>query len=499
MIRGPFGRHAWTMQLRHLPRSKSGTQYHAPNPGRPVPMNEMPLRQDVEQKFFPDGVERATPCVADYSIPTMDAIIQRIGNESTTKLFQLLESQTVFEKLSWAETESSVDSLGHAQEAVPPSVCHEFQAARLFLSHFGFLSLEENDRPNEDQPTPTPPLLTVLDAKKPGFSADLHLLDKLSPRTNDTLHILYVKAGQSNVQEIIENMSEDTVTSLDSHFWQILLSLGWPVMVDEHAGWTGFLHNSWRINTSLTPPTANRRPLNASDEYKYNGEKRVLYWADVGAEIAFVVPTKWNRSEDYSTDGSCLSIASSSSSDSDKSLHPGNLERSLSAMPQTGVANKTPIGQKPRTLSLELDKSKGVGPAQQNVSSSSADPIPPTRRRLGTTKPALLGQVGAKILLVWLESFEDHLTFPMDDVLVYCRTGEEAQSGSIVRASDCHVIFLHALYSGLLRVKLQGPVGRMSFATPLVDGMVISKRVVGSLVRQTVYNMAKRRRLDNDL
>lgn len=39
----------------------------------------------------------------------------------------------------------------------------------------------------------------------------------------------------------------------------------------------------------------------------------------------------------------------------------------------------------------------------------------------------------------------------------------------------------------------------MSFATPLVDGMVLSKRVVGSLVRQTVYNMAKRRRLDNDL
>lgn len=69
----------------------------------------------------------------------------------------------------------------------------------------------------------------------------------------------------------------------------------------------------------------------------------------------------------------------------------------------------------------------------------------------------------------------------------------------MVRASDCHVIFLHALASGLLRVKLQGPVGRMSFATPLVDGMVLSKRVVGSLVRQTVYNMAKRRRLDNDL
>lgn len=60
------------------------------------------------------------------------------------------------------------------------------------------------------------------------------------------------------------------------------------------------------------------------------------------------------------------------------------------------------------------------------------------------------------------------------------------------------MIFVHALASGLLRVRLVGPSGRMWFATPLVDGMVLSRRVVGALVRQTVYNMAKRRRLDND-
>lgn len=88
---------------------------------------------------------------------------------------------------------------------------------------------------------------------------------------------------------------------------------------------------------------------------------------------------------------------------------------------------------------------------------------------------------------------------PIDDLLHYTKTGEEAQSGTIPRASDCHVIYLHSLNSGLLRVKLHGPAGRMSFATPLVDGMVVSRRVVGSLIRQTVYNMAKRRRLDNDL
>lgn len=38
----------------------------------------------------------------------------------------------------------------------------------------------------------------------------------------------------------------------------------------------------------------------------------------------------------------------------------------------------------------------------------------------------------------------------------------------------------------------------MTTATPLVDGMVVSRRALGPLVRQTALNMARRRRLDND-
>lgn len=83
--------------------------------------------------------------------------------------------------------------------------------------------------------------------------------------------------------------------------------------------------------------------------------------------------------------------------------------------------------------------------------------------------------------------------------MAYTRTGEECQSGQIPRSTECYIIFLHALNSGLLRIKLQGPLGRMNFATPLIDGMVVSKRAVGTLIRQTVSNMAKRRRLDNDM
>lgn len=50
------------MQLRHLPRHRSGTKYHAPNPGRPVAMQDAPVRPQVKQKYFPDSVDRAPQC-----------------------------------------------------------------------------------------------------------------------------------------------------------------------------------------------------------------------------------------------------------------------------------------------------------------------------------------------------------------------------------------------------------------------------------------------------
>lgn len=78
-------------------------------------------------------------------------------------------------------------------------------------------------------------------------------------------------------------------------------------------------------------------------------------------------------------------------------------------------------------------------------------------------------------------------------------TGLEGGSSRGLDERDYFVICLNALASGLLRVKLQGPAGgRTSLATPLVDGMVVSRRVLGSMVRQTALNICRRRRLDND-
>ncbi|XP_034665231.1 ral GTPase-activating protein subunit beta isoform X5 [Drosophila subobscura] len=482
LIRGPFGRHAWTMQLRHLPRSKSGIKYHAINPGRPIPMNDVSQRPECEQKNFPDGVDKVQPCVADYSIPTIDQIREQYGSASIRELEALLENQSIHEKLAWAEADNSVDSLSHSQECVPPLVCQEFHAARLFLSHFGFLTFETRNPHNPAEALGTPPQrpLIVLDTKSTAFAADLDRLDKLSARTHDTVYVFYVKTGQTSAQQIIGNMVEETSHTYDPHFAGMLQTLGWPVLVADHSGWTGFAHNSWSLKGT---PEEQQQQLqlksNVPSELNYNGSQRVLYWADVSSEIAFVVPTTWNlRYNSDTSDGGSLS-------GSDQ-LGTSNVWARCESEAGTGAAKS-----KPRNLSLELDTSTGTGRSQK-------DPVPPTRRKGNVTKPTLLAQAPAKIFLVWLESYEDYLNFPLEDLLAYTRTGEELHSLQQPRAADCHVIFVHSLLSGLLRVKLQGPPGRMSFATPLVDGMVLSRRVVGNLVRQTALNISRRRRLDND-
>lgn len=503
IIRGPFGRHSWTMQLRHLPRSKSGSKYHPVNPGRPISMNDMPTRPEPELKNFPEGVDRIPTCVADYSIPTLDSVTQKFGAETTKMMAKMIENQTVFEKIAWAETDNSSDSLSHAQESVPPPVCHEFQAARLFLSHFGFLSFggetENGGGGGGGMMGSGNSTLSVLDGKVGGFWRDLQMLDKISPRTYDTVYMFYVKAGQTTEAEIINNMAGENTSTLDASFWGMLPTLGWEVDVNEHAGWTGFFKTSWQISSSEIH--GDFRVGSASREASvYNGEKKVLYWADVNAEIAFVVPNRWNKTvvagDDNGSEGTGASV---------------NYERSFSECPEKGGNNNNigpetvrapSLGEKPRTMSLDAEKK-----AQSN---NIPEPVPPSRRRTGANKPNSF-QSTSKIFLVWLESFEDHLTFPMDDLLAYTSNGEGAfgsaptagrgstSSGGGSAAAECSVIFLQSLGSGLLRVKLQGPiVGRVNNATPLVDGMVVNKRVVGNLVRQTAYNMAKRRRLDND-
>ncbi|XP_049763292.1 ral GTPase-activating protein subunit beta isoform X1 [Schistocerca cancellata] len=463
LIRGPFGRHAWTMQLRHLPRHKSGTKYHTPNPGRPVPMADVGVRHEVRQRYFPDSVDRIPQCKIDRSIPTLDSLSAE--EPGLQQLQHLIERQSTLEQSSAEQKQKQEAEQGFCQqqECVPPTPCQEYQTARLFLSHFGFLSL---DSANGNVESPTTPI-TALNPSIPGFCQDLEALDSMSSRTCDTVHVFYVRAGQKTPEEILANvLSPDTV---HPHFLEFLLSLGWPVNVYRHPGWTGHLTTSWKI---CQPQSTDEVHHSKHGGCLYDGQTNVLYWADASSEVAFVVPTR------HSDAGSSVpSFDSSGSFSGDPALSGhGWYERSIS---ESNPRSQRSL-DKPRTLSLDLDKQPSPGEG--------------SRRRTGATRN-LPTHSNTKVLVVWIESFEDHLNFPLSELLSTTYTGLES---SRPQERETFIIFLQSLASGLLRVHLQGPIGRTSLATPLVDGMVVSRRVLGTLVRQTALNMCRRRRLDND-
>lgn len=55
-------------------------------------------------------------------------------------LSRLVEQQAALETAAGQRRCKETD--GPFPECTPPPACHEFQTARLFLSHFGFLSLD---------------------------------------------------------------------------------------------------------------------------------------------------------------------------------------------------------------------------------------------------------------------------------------------------------------------------------------------------------------------
>ena len=98
--------------------------------------------------------------------------------------------------------------------------------------------------------------------------------------------------------------------------------------------------------------------------------------------------------------------------------------------------------------------------------------------KLGGVEEESAGGQDQKVVLIWVESLEDADLVPLASLVPGINT-------------VCLVIFLQPLASGLIRVKLAGHVGKMNLATPLVDGMVVSRRALGPLVRQTALNMCR--------
>eukprot|EP00063_Salmo_salar_P012832 XP_013987667.1 PREDICTED: ral GTPase-activating protein subunit beta-like isoform X1 [Salmo salar] len=476
LIRGMSGRHAWTMQLFHQPRGARASQKQVFIPeSRPTPKNDVGIRLNVKHRPFPEEVDKIPFVKADLSIPDLHDIVDKELEMQHDKLRGVMAKQIEYETTLEHGSEERRGSKSFPDvltDCKPPSPSQDFQTARLFLSHFGFLSLEALKEPGNSR---LPPHLIALDSGLPGFFDDMSYLDLLPCRPCDTVFLFYMKAGQKSSQEILRNV--ESSANVQHHFLEFLMSLGWPVEVGQHPGWTGSVYTSWSINNNNNNgdsiPPDDTITLGDTGGGVFNGEKRVLYYADALTEIAFVVPSLTDCSAE-SSESSFPTV----DSDSQMELLPNLLKQS--------------------NLTLELfpNHSDNVAPAQRSPTVKSKK-MPP-----GRTIPPMGPET--KVLVVWVERYDDIENFPLADLLVETSTGVETTANSststrpTTSGQDVQVIFIHPLKTGLFRIRLHGALGKFSMVVPLVDGMVVSRRSLGFLVRQTVINACRRKRLESD-
>ncbi|ESO90184.1 hypothetical protein LOTGIDRAFT_233979 [Lottia gigantea] len=476
LIRGPFGRHAWTMQLRHAPRAqKISSRAHLFEPSRPVPQDNVGIKHNVKHRFYPESVDKIPTCKADESIPTLESLVTEKEKPEIDLIKGFIEKQVIFEKDLAEHSRKEKEKTAYPNpetECKQPQITQEYQTARLFLSHYGFLSLEALKEPANSS---LPPDLVMLDTTNTAMFTDMESLDSIPSRDNDTVHIFYVKPGQRTLSDIINNVTSHS--RVQPQFLEFLHSLGWPVDVRRHAGWTGHISTSWKIIDSDDVD---------EDDYQtgtggsiYDGRQQVLYWADVSSEVAFIVPSP-----------DATHLRQNSCSDSEKS-------------PTRSIGNDKfeSFVTKPKSLGLDASKINQVRSTRE--SPSSPPEIPSNTGSRGKRYGRQLGQMvgpDTKIFVVWLESFEDHENFPLGDIQTITSTGQEHLSQK-QSEKDIYIIFIHALQNGLFRIHMQGHeknVTKMTMAIPLVDGMVVSRRTLGTLVRQTSINICRRKRLESE-
>ncbi|XP_031705975.1 ral GTPase-activating protein subunit beta [Anarrhichthys ocellatus] len=398
----------------------------------------IPEQHDVAQEgagircgfqLFPENIDRVASVKVDLSIPALHETVTEEVQQQLDRLQAALKRQRQVEARPQVSGRSVV-----MKTCRPPHPITNFQTARLFLSHLGLLTPETLKSPGTSG---VPAQLVSLDSSLPGFSEDLRLLDQLPSRNCDSTFIFYMRAGQRTAAEILRNV--EFSCSVQSHFLDFLWSLGRPVEMGRLRQGGGF-----NTNSSEFPAV-----LGDSGGGVFNGQRFVLMYTDTLTEITFIVP--------------------SSSHTSDLSKSPEEAE------PPTGV---------PSNLQSLFEPSRDSTPEPP---SSPVEDLKSFRFELSSVGSE------SKLLIVWVERFEDIESFPLSDLL----SGTKTETPTSI--SNVQLIFVHPLKTGLYRIRFIGnTTSKFSSVVPLVNGSVVSKRSLGFLVRETVINCCQRRRLESD-
>eukprot|EP00117_Sycon_ciliatum_P008472 scpid12358/ scgid11153/ Ral GTPase-activating protein subunit beta; p170 len=476
ILRGPSGRHTWTMQLRQVPRHAQPQLVEQLAPvRRPEPHSDPPPVVLPPRPPWPDVVKTMPVTEADSSIPSLSDILDPSTAKVHDRVQDLVKQQSALEREFVANLPGSKFNVKPV-DMKPPRIRDVFQTSRLLMSHLGLVT-PESLMSSFSKSVDRPDSFTLVDSEKASFQPQLQNLDGVPTRHTDTVYVFYVRPGQSSLGDLLSN--RNLLGPQKPEFAEFLNALGWPVDLGTHPGFKG------AVSCLHSPNDAGQSPM--------------PYFADNNSEVLFVVPSLQKRARQVIAK---LQEHSNASNSDGAGAAATSSSAAASATGATGTGDEIPSSVKMDILgqcARDLDLPPGAGVASC-ASSSSLTPFPTAATNAAAARSAvtpLAWQLDTSIIIVWLERFEDWASFPLGKIgeLVTPLHGSSMAGGNL----PVQALFVHPLNTGLYRIKrVSPPSSRWVMAGPLLSDMVVSRRSLGPLVRQTVMNMAKRRRIVSD-
>lgn len=538
LLRTPFGRHCWKMRFNYYTeRSRekiiaNKTQglikrpfSQCSTPSTEIKLFPYPSGQNKSlyfnnsARFFPSTLDNIPHNELDNLVTTLDdyftnqdlnpklkSDLERIG-----KIFnhQVLAEQKV-------TNECSIKT--RRVECEEPQPAGELEAARIIVSHLGLQSSLN--------------ILSSADRISASFVNDLKSLDQQPVRICDVVNIFYVRKNRTSAREILESVRERRNVSLS--FFEWILELGEPLLVKHHSRWTGKRSTSW-LQKPIDLPAGSQLPRSqmlSSDHGGaiFDGDRMTLYWSDMCQELAFLVPHRIDNTKKSNQTTTTTTYGGSSkvSTPSDVEHHPVcqpnqegadvGLFRDSPSHQHAGDSQNSDVqslcsvtsdtsSQSARTTSQHSSPRENLSnqsarDTRDNVSLSRQSTT--THRRKHHNSP-LIG-CDTNIIVCWLECPDDIQHVPNETLLLVSELGylceetvQTTDSGTHTRTNKDFVrYFISPMKNGLYRINLATSFGKHWFALPLVDGMTVSQSVMGSLIRESVLNLCRRRRLDAD-
>lgn len=486
-------------------------------------------------RFFPETVDQMQLNDLDKLVDTLDDYF-RCDRTNDPRLKNDLDKLTkIFKHQVLAEQNVMSDSMKTRTKRLAcdePQASPEFDATRMIVTQLGLRSSLSS--------------LTNDDKISMAFVNDLRSLDDQPIKTCDSASIFYVRKNCVSPKEILESVKERRHISLE--FFEWLLELAQPIVVKNHSRWTGKRASSWSSKAVVSMDEVcgdkvdlSRNQMLASDHggALFDGERMTLYWSDMCQELAFLVPHKIEKSipqqqcksQQFSSDIECNSNinqqdpnnSDTSSQNRHQDSHNSDVQSLCSVTSDASSQSTRAVSQQgsPRAHSARA----ASGEQRDSVSISTRHSV--TQKKKVTHSLTNVG-CDTNIIICWLESPDDLAAVPSETLLMISETGllvdddnssmtdsaaltnsystsnqppnnpSTVATQNRIRSREFAKYYISPMKNGLYRINLEVSFGRRYLALPLVDGMTVSQRTLSPLIRESILNLCRRRRLDAD-